>query len=49
MGRTVQDQAHITLTFALGPLERSNALAVFVETIELVVGLRRTGRGHVDH
>jgi hypothetical protein len=34
----------LTLTFFPGRLERRDTLAVFVETVDLVVGLRRAGR-----
>jgi hypothetical protein len=44
IGRAVQDGAHLTVTFVPGLLERADALAVFVETLDLVTGLRRAGR-----
>jgi hypothetical protein len=42
--RTLQAGGHLTLTFHPGLAERADALAVLVETLELVEGLERAGR-----
>jgi hypothetical protein len=44
IGRAVQDGEHLTVTFVPGLLERADALAVVIETLDLVAGLRRAGR-----
>ena len=40
----LQDRAHTILVFTPGLLERQDSLAVFVETLELIDGLREAGR-----
>ena len=40
----LRERAHVVLVFTPGLLERRDALAVFVETLELVEGLRAAGR-----
>jgi hypothetical protein len=40
----LRSRAHTTLAFSPGLLERRDALAVFVETLELAAGLRDAGR-----
>jgi hypothetical protein len=42
--RTLQTRGHLTLTFHPGLAERADALAVLVETLELVEGLARAER-----
>jgi hypothetical protein len=44
VARAVERRAHVTLTFSPGLVERADALAAFVETLDLVSGLRRAGR-----
>lgn len=44
VGRAIEHGAHVTVTFFPGLLERADALAVFVETLDLVAGLRRADR-----
>jgi hypothetical protein len=44
VARALEGRSHLTLSFEPGYLERRDALAVFVETVDLVVGLRRAGR-----
>jgi len=40
----LQDRAHTILVFTPGLLERQDSFAVFVETLELIEGLREAGR-----
>jgi hypothetical protein len=44
VGRAVHEGEHLTVPFVPGLLERGDALGVFVETLDLIAGLRRAGR-----
>ena len=44
IGNGLQDRAHTILVFTPGLLERQDSLAVFVETLELIEGLREADR-----
>ena len=44
VAHALEGGSQLTLSFQPGDLERRDGLAVFVETLDLVVGLRRAGR-----